>query len=327
MRYNPFDFMKKSKRMMIPPGANEWYAGVPLQGTRKLLPEERYELQVQQGRFRFKGCVALLLAPALLAIALAVPLLMDLSFLSDSFVPPLMLALMFMSTWLLLVGRENVRYGRWLKADLRAGYLKQFGSPDAEQPTLLEVLPVSNRLWRMNGDILPTWANAPPVWVADVPEMAHVAAEWVLPVEGAPVDEPHTNWRTLSSAEKQELTRHARRLALRLLPASLFFTAWFGILVGVALHEHGVPPSSLQAIVLLMITLAINWGLIRHVLQSKRVVRDRDVGQIVVLRWLRQEENQAADSPPSLSPPMEVLPHSRLIWTENGRAAHWRLAR
>lgn len=309
-------------------GTNEWYAGVPFQGTRELTLEERYELQSQQRRLFWTGCLALLLAPFALVGLLLVLTFAEFLPLATWIQVLFMFALLILTVGLLLTGRAKYAYSRKLKADLRAGYLKKYTTlQENNEPYELEVLPPSNRLWRVNEEMVYDWISHTPVWVAEVPEIAHVAAEWVSPAENAPQDEPHFNWRALSEAEKLEISRLANKLVLKLLPITLFFTAWLLLLAFTAFRSGGVPADIISFLVLIVITLAINWQFIIRCLQASRLRRDRDAGQVVILRWLRQEEDAEANRESTLTPPVEVLPRTRFVWTEDGKPAAWRLVK
>jgi len=320
--------MKKSKRMRIPPGANEWYAGVPFHDTRELTLEERYELQTQQRRLLWTGCLALILSFFTL-IGMFLVLLMS-EFVS---IPPfvailLMLFLLALTAWLLMTGLTRCSYAVGLSVDLRAGYLKRYALTQEDgEPYELEVLPASNRLWRVNQEMVYRWVSRKPVWVASVPEIAHVAAEWVSPPEGAPQDEPHYNWRALSETEKLELSGFANRLIIKLLPLTFFLTIWLIMLAASGLSRGDIPADPISFVIFAVIVIAVNWQFIVRCMQASRLRRDRDAGQVVILRWLLQGSDAEANRQPTLSPPVEVLPRTRFVWTENGRPAGWRLAR
>lgn len=313
--------------MLIPPGANEWYAGVPFQDTRELTLEERYELQTQQRRLLWTGCLALMLSIFTLIGMFFVLLIGEFVSIPPFVAMLLMLLLLALTAWILMTGLTRCGYAVGLNADLRAGYLKRYAflKEDGELYEM-EVLPASNRLWRVNQEMVYRWVSRKPVWVANVPEIAHVAAEWVSPPEGASQDEPHYNWRALSETEKLELSRFANGLVFKLLPLTLFLTIWLIILAASTLSRGDIPADPISFVILAVIVVAVNWQFIVRCMQASRLRRDRDAGQVVILRWLQQESDAEANRQPALSPPVEVLPRTRFVWTENGRPAGWRLA-
>ncbi|MBI3910815.1 MAG: hypothetical protein HY320_07765 [Armatimonadetes bacterium] len=249
---------------------------------------------------------------------------------------------------LLLTARDCRRRSRSLAADLSRGHVLRFaGVVDSEQadPDLkcllrhrlldedsasaqwFEALPVSGRIWQANGVRPRRWAAVSWTRVAEPPAHAAIAAEWVSLPEAASPEALHTGARELSFGEKEELSRIADRLLRSRLLAYSLISAWFGMAV-LSLIVHILTRDPFRyypiATVVAVFWLLATGDLWRRVHLARRLRRDRQFGQVIIVRAPRDGQTSAGHGAPELGPPVEVLPQSGVIWTEGGQPSVWR---
>jgi hypothetical protein len=196
-----------------------------------------------------------------------------------------------------------------VREDLREGSLLCFAHPSGRSRRALEVLPRSGLAVTVAGAPVPLV----PIVVEEVARARPHALTAALPRELVPRGGDPTvqvRRRSLSAAERIELSRHVRRLRQRWWPAVAATVATL-VIGGLALDRGGG-----------LAVGAIGWGLlaaaawtvqVRRWVAAHRMARDHDLRWVVTVR-------AREDAPPRL----EILPHSRLVWTEGTEPAHWR---
>lgn len=342
--------------------AREWCAGLPLVQRRPLQADELRILRLQALRLFLQGIAipagcAVLLAACFRAVSAA----MEDSAWPSAVVVPLIIGTVFLvlagPPISLILAYDRIRRAVHVRRDLRAGFVKHFvGTVDLdayEEETLLalwkaglispqapqcwiEVLPGSRRVWKVQGEIVKGWILAPSREVADTPEYAAIAAQWVEPFSPSRDGRVPVGHREMSAQEIDELRRYARRLWPRLVPAAAFFTLL--VLGRLALHAFTpeasrAAPSSWSALSVIA-ALWFDYRLVMGVINARRLLRAAQIGRVLIFRLERgpqNDEDGAPTAPGEVSAEVttdpftvELLPVSRWVWTEDGRAAGWR---
>jgi len=186
----------------------------------------------------------------------------------------------------------------------------------------LELLPRSGMILRADGRAPRHLELAHVVDVAPSPPHAYRTA---LPEGVAPRDAPakvQLQRRSLSSAERDELAAHIRRLRRPYWPAVGVVLASLVVLavrlsMGMAAREIVDVPFMAW----LGLTVVACAAYIRRIREARRLEYDRQ------LRWVVTVEDRTPSHTDPSPPKLEVLPFSQLAWTENAAPAGWRVAR
>lgn len=322
----------------------EWCLGWKLTGTRPLTAAELDDLQRESNRLRRAiwgfgcGCPILFFAPFFI-FAILYDMGRSNPAAAEWAAAGLLIALL-PSAWTMLRANDANNQNRGRPDDLRAGIVKRFaGSPEnSEQPDLLanqdansslnespwiEVLPHSQQIFSINGTRPKKWIAAPIALLASMPENASSAAYW----HGAGGGDDVT-LRSLSHAEKEEVLKHSRTIWRRPFVGAIIFDVWIGL--PVVLHWTTGAPIRMEPMAYFLIAMALwsNWTLWRSFALSRNLVRDGESGQAALFRPPLKQENLTADAPSELRAALwEVLPHSGMIWTADGRPSAWRKAK
>jgi hypothetical protein len=179
----------------------------------------------------------------------------------------------------------------------------------------LEVLSGSGRIWRAQGQLVKPWIQGRPTQVAEAPQYAKIASQWLEPIPTRDGSELLGGKRDLSPPEVEELSRFARRLWIRPLPVAVGFTVWSSIPLWILLfHGHSDQEWYLYAFVLFM-TLRVDYWLYQAIVLAKSMKRDALIAKVVILK--KEDAEQIA----------EVLPLSQRLWSLDGVPAPWRRVR
>jgi hypothetical protein len=339
----------------------EWCAGMPLAMRRPLDEGERRRLGDEARRLRWRGWGVVLLYPVLAAaFALAAARSHEFSPLSQGIlaVGAILLFALCLPVQI-LVARDAFARSRGLSQDRRCGFIKRYaGELDAragaDQTLLLlrrarlipadssgewsiEVLPASRRVWRVRDRSVAGWIVARAVEVADTPEVAAIAAQWLEPAGRIGNATLLGGQRELSGAEREELCRYARRLWLRPLPWAIGLTLWLSMPVAVLIVEGNLHSRGdwIRFALLALATLWMDAAFLRGLWVAGRLRRDAAAGHVMILRpepgGPPPPEGEAwppatgAAGPDAEEPvTLEVLPFSHWLWTEDSRPASWR---
>jgi hypothetical protein len=199
---------------------------------------------------------------------------------------------------------------------LKKGFVNQYQMQQTIDGTLLEVLPVSNRIWSIGTQWVTKYQDEiSQQETAQTPEASRVLP-YALPaysnIRLAP--EMQTGMRTLTSAEAAEIGRYARNLWLKPLIPMLLLTVWFwGLVIFVMIERH--PPTEILGFLHLgFLTLMMEAYFVWAVRQAVRLCRDLTSGEV------RQQPG-----PPGMQDKVvEVLPNAQQVWTMDGVPADWR---
>ncbi|HEY3267760.1 MAG TPA: hypothetical protein VGM37_12590 [Armatimonadota bacterium] len=244
---------------------------------------------------------------------------------------------LLLPAWLLLI-RDSFRAARGLGRDLAAGEVLCFAGivpeclmgdvgvlplvkkrllrRDAE-PQTLEILAASHAVWLANGQTPSAWVTVPVTGVAETPAYAAIAAEWVKPLTPAEDETLFANARDMTADECAELMNHARS-NLRL-AGLLALLVNYGLTArGISLYASG---SHAVGIGCVLLAAALHVYVFRVLRTGLRLRRDARQGRLAIFRASVEPEEEGGDA---LSPPVEILPASRIIWTEDGVPSAWR---
>jgi len=221
------------------------------------------------------------------------------------------------------------RARKTVRQELEDGTAKEFGTnfdspPVLGQPQIVEnlvLLSATHRLWRMNGLIsTKKWEIMPVATVAETSEFANIAAQWLRPAQIDANLEVLFGRREMSSAEIGELRRVVRTFLVKFAPPTLLFNLWFGgtAIASIVRHEMGHGWAVQSFVLMGVVTLALNYSVIKLTLSALKLRRDAQGGEILILREETKEDIARGQ------PTQEILPHSKWLWTTDGVPAPWR---
>lgn len=336
----------------------EWCWGLPLVATRSLAPQERVELEeerrAQHGGCWGWGCgFPLILIGAVLGAVFISETFATFfktqrgTDLGAVLTFALILLTVLAPAYALLRAKDLDKWGTGAFEDLRENRVSvyQGTSPQAEaklwgdgssspsspwkapqaqtgppREHTLEVLSASRRVWTWEGQRVGKRLAALPAEIAEVPDSATRAAAWASPLPQTALREASENAtrRDLSHAEREEVTRHAKKLWKRPLWPAIGLSAWIGIPLSLHLLTH--TPLKLEPMAYFIGAMALwcNGNLVSFVVVSRRLSHDLQNGFVVAARFA-PDENE-----PNAPQSVEVLPTSGIEWTRNGAAAPWR---
>jgi hypothetical protein len=281
-----------------------WYGDLPRIGVRSLTDNERKKIRWMILRYRtgsvFFGIVAaLLFLTGLIFGAATQNRYRDTSVLV--FIACLLLYLSSVGLLSALSLRWE-RIGQRLRDDTKTGFVNQYHWEEA----ILEILPVSNRVWRYNNEWVPNyWDKNAQQRTAPVP-VEKVAAGLIDPTRVLPE-------RVLTTQEAKELRRYAYdiwRKPLYITP--LLAIMIFGIIAG---SQNGIAernPINFWGCTILTVTMI--YSIAAGFYTASRYYRDATGG--IVIREPGPEGDEETV--------YERLPRTQLLWTIGGTAAPWR---
>lgn len=332
----------------------EWCVGLPLIGQRPFEPEEQEYLQRLAQRLRWYGIMAVLSYPLLVCCFGVIEWIATSSIAQAKeamMISGLLLLVVCLPMQLLAI-RDAFGRRKALLGDLRCGFVKQFAgmmAPDVgTEATLiklrqarivprtgtghwsLELLPASRRMWRVQEQRVKPWIIANVVEVAQTPEMAGIAAQWLQPVTRNDDETLLGGRRALSQAERDELLRYARHAWTRPLPGAIGFTLWAGVRIS-SLLLHPLLNTGINWIfftLFVFFTLLMDVALVMQVLLSRKLRQDAQAGHVIIVGVEKNAPSVSRVTPADTVPMIrEVLPHSKREWTQEGRPAVWRTIR
>ena len=124
--------------------------------------------------------------------------------------------------------------------------------------------------------------------------------------------------RALSRAELNELESYAPKPHVSdvALPTVLWITAFAAFALSIAQQWSTL----LVPFILGVAALALTPRAVRSVRTRRWIAPDVREGRVVIIRWRSKDE----EGNEQLSPPVEFLPHSKVVWSERSGPAPWR---
>ncbi len=312
--------------------------GVAAASLRPLGEAERAELEGERRALGRRAALLAVATPLLFVVGLFLCGLLTFQLPSEA--RPLgLLALLLMfvgDAALALRAVDAMRRRRRIRADLARGEVASFeghtraavnertrmllareGFPvDGALGVVFEALCGTGRLWTVGGARSRSWVLLPFQTPAAVPAHASVAANWVKPVASQGSATLLARSRPLSTDERTEiaaLQRRTLRRNARPILAGLFGVA---LLAPSALRGEG----SLRPVAIAVcafIVMSLGRTIARDFRLARALLRDSTNGVVHVLR------TRVADDA-EMSAPTEVLPLSRVAWTQAGEPSPWR---
>lgn len=229
-----------------------WCAGLPFVEDRLLRPDERDGISQMAWRLLWQGLASIVM-PLFLAPLFMATFGYGCAHGSSPLLDGIFVTLAILSVFLLLLAlAAPFASNGWLQrsqslfGDLRRGYVRKFTGPlnaaiakdqtirqlleysildrNAAQRLSLEALPISRRLWRVNGAECRRWFTASWVEVAKLPFQTLLGS---LPADISALP----GARKLSCIEQKELLRHGRGYWLKPLLPAVAFTFWAGLIL------------------------------------------------------------------------------------------------
>jgi hypothetical protein len=319
-----------------------WCLGLPEVDEVPLAAEERKALR---GQVVWNLIGGILLVPVSLITFLGGIIALveiDISGMAAGLMKGVLLSFLVLSALLMVLADQCLKRSKAIRGDLRAGVKRRFAGTfssldhlnlndrvirallSADLLTLwgeqrLEVLPHSQRFWRVNDRPVRRWLTATWGQTANVPEHAAIAAEWLDQLPD--VEDCHlaAGTRELTETEKADIRRYAHSRWRDIFWPTLLLTIWAFPLLGYAIYTHRWPTGWDGVMFLVLNTLAV-LCLVMFILGV--------IGAAALLRDVRGDRvNIVRVTPPESSGEeitIEWLPHSRIIWTTNGAPTEWR---
>ncbi len=364
----------------------EWCMSLPLVQRRKLDAQERQLLQRQLRLLRWRVPGILLSFAAIYggiyAIAQAVSsteqdrqIAVTLGYVVFYFVfAPAMLLLLYdvfrrrKAWWSELNAQEVKRFAGIFQPEPGAKALLQtlrhsrFTPDKATGMWSIETLGPCGRLCRVQDHPVKVWKNMPFVRVAQTPEVAAIAAQWLQPVQHDG-EENLYGQREMSPCEQEELRRFARRLCLRFLPLTLAYTLLVCVLAGLNVAHFPMPDQAARVCLILLACGSVDLYITAaKVLQaSRRMYLDAQAARIAIIRVdaktiaetnkaeqmgarqrrlhnmkyssikkntakIKETAGAGQEDIAAEEIAVEVLPFTQRRWTEAGHPSAWRVA-
>lgn len=335
--------MELKPALAQPDQAEEWCLGWKLESTRPLLPTEVGDLQLENNRLLRKqwglgcGCPLVFFAPLFLFVA--TQNVMKQNAQAAEWAAGALVLLLLPSAWMLLKANDSRERLRGRHGDLKNGIVKRFSglATDFERPDILlnrsnaatetpscwiEVLPVSQQLFSINGVRTKKEVVAPIAFLAATPQSASSAAYWHQAGGGHDV-----TLRPLSADEKAELQRHSRLIVRRPFWGAVFLNCWVGLPIFV--HWTMNEPLKIEPMGYFLIAMAMlaNFSLWRTYNVARHLKQDAEAGEVALLRpplKIDSSPPESGDASELRAALWEILPFSGLIWTADGKPSSWR---
>lgn len=194
----------------------------------------------------------------------------------------------------------------------------------------LDVLPASGRIIETNGQAAQAPAFARVVEVARTPEIAAIAAQWVEPISASDGSQVGLGHRELSRAERAEVAQCLRRARSRLIWPEGVSSLWLTTLAVVAVWQladgNGASLFRLFFYVIIAGMVDVSWA--TRLMLAARLAKDIGDGHVVIFKFPHGEPRRIGaktvlphEGAEVIS---EVLPFSKLPWTQNQHPAAWR---
>ena len=317
------------------PNEPNWCAGLHITRSRPLTVSELGRIRSRRRWLIARALLSLVGIPVVLILfvaATAIPAAPEDSFISIGAVIPIALGIFLGIPLCIAVANDYFKRAGVLKRQSRSSKvlvcegvvgdvvakpsdlrrIVRLIGDDSE--VVLEVLRESGLVWAINGRPQESWIVVPRVRIANTPERARLAAQYVRPVQ----TEDGTfrlHQRLLSEEERLELQDYLPRRFLIIGVVALWVNAAAAphvVLYG--RHHDGVP---LIPLLLLAGAFWCDTHLVFGIRRRRRLRTDLREGFVVIYQ-----------SDPSLTASQETvvefLPYSGAEWTTGGRPAPWR---
>lgn len=288
--------------------------GMKFLQTRPLRNEEESDLRRRRRDSLARGILCAVAVPLLILAASQAPVL-----LADGFWPRIFFGLSLVGVPLLgLMAWRSLTLATNLRRDESRGDVEVYSENDSDGVTHhQERLPHSGVVWTINDKPTAITSTANSVPVANAPDTAHVAAQWLAPTMESSEKKYFANRRQITASESLELRRHQLYLAWirwRGLYAFDLFVALVFVLSATGIALGSVDWYGIAAVLVALLSFHVRAA--KDLWTSLSLSSDIAQGRILIVKV----ERDAATSPI-----YEVLPKSGMPWCVDGSPAPWRL--
>ncbi len=280
-----------------------WLFDWPQEDCLPLTPEELSTLRRQCFHEKIIGYFLAVISPLMFLIGLTLLAAPDIIGLSSRSMPFFLLAFFSLSVTPILFANECLRRAKMAKKDLHAGVKCLFAgilSSEMIQSPVIETLmncgmlqPInseqsievlaSGRIWRVNRRAFSHRLSVTITEPADVPEIAHIAAQWLDPFQTPQGETVNAGRRELSKDEIDELRRLTRLMWQRGVWPAVLLSAWFLPLAFYSVSAGNMPPESGMFLLLTASTVASYISLILRVMIAYKIKQDIALGLVVIV--------------------------------------------
>ena len=207
---------------------------------------------------------------------------------------------------------------RSLSFDHDRGDVEVYSEDDADGVThQSERLPTSGVVWTINDKPTAITSIEDSIPVANAPDSATTAAQWLAPCMESSEKKYFANRRQMTNSESVELRQHQLQLAWVRWRGLYAFDLFVGLVLG--LSASGIALGTydkLGTVSLLAVLFAFHTRPAKDLWTALSLSSDIAQGRLLIVKVERDE---------ATSPIYEVLPRSGMPWSVDGCPAPWRL--
>jgi hypothetical protein len=282
--------------------------------TRSLRHEEESDLRRRRHDTLVRGILCAVAVPLLVVTASQAPVL-----LADGFWPRVFFGLSLFGVPLLgLTAWRSLTLSLNLRRDERQGDVEVYSENDSDGVTHhQERLPHSGVVWTINDKPTAITSTADSVPVANAPDTAQVAAQWLAPAMESSEKKYFANRRQITASESLELRRHQLHLAWVRWRGLYAFDLFVALILTLSASGTSLGRYDWYGVIALLVALlAFHLQAAKDLWTALSLSSDIAQGRILIVKV----ERDAATSPI-----YEVLPKSGMPWSVDGSPAPWRL--
>ena len=282
--------------------------------TRPLRDDEQFDIRRRRSAALVRGILCCVAIPLVIAAASQAPVL-----LTDGFWPRVFFGLSLYGLPLLaLTAFRCLTLASQLRRDRLCGEVEVYSEMDGDGVKhYSERLRFSSVVWTINDKPTAITSVEDSVPVANAPEAAEMAAQWLAPCMESTEKRYFANRRQMTLTESLELRRHQLQLAW-VRWRGLYAFDLFVVLV-LALSATGTALGAydrLGALALIVALLGFHIKALKDLWTAFTLSGDIAQGRLLIVKVERDE---------ATSPIYEVLPKSGMPWSVDGSPAPWRL--
>jgi hypothetical protein len=290
---------------------DEWCAGLPLESVRVLDSAELDRLRETVNR-QFARQQAASISIAVFFVGLYITTILFPTNIAFWMTVAAAVAIGSFVVWLFGDPDSWLRRYKNIQSDLDSGVVHCFQNCNSERA--LEMLPRSEIVYQANRVSPKKWHRSTIHAVAKTPQIASIAMDWLQPVQGS-VGKFFCGKRSLSAAERQEISRWAEQVVQDKRRHALGYACWAAFLGWVS--RFGSPDVFYAA---LAFTGYSGSRIVSELRTAAALKKDASTGKVVINR--RATVTNGALKPVGTT--AEFLPKAKLKWTEGGSPAAWR---
>lgn len=321
----------------------QWFQDWPLVERTPLSKDERTAISRERVRLQTFGCLLTPIFPIVFLVGLAMLAGGDLTGRSGILMGVSLLAFLLLSVAPLAIANTCFKRAKAAKQDLQAGQRRRFAGVITHAMTTNDVIfklvanghlsmqdstqsvdiLASGHLWRANDRPVRGWSFVTISETTAVPEIAHIAANWLDPVAETPDGPINAGKRELTNDEKEELRQQARRKWQSTLLPAILSTAWCTPLLIYGIRQQQFP-RGFFFLLLVAATVLADIALVKGIRTAIRIRRDAAVGLALIMQGPIGPRSRSQAPNDGNEHTIELLPAAKLVWTVDGEPADWR---